>query len=273
MTGSVLASLLAACAALLVPLLLGRQVVRALAGDALAAALGRAGEWGFAFGAGLTLVGVVLGLAYAAHVPAPGPATAVVALGAWVCSPGARAGAAASAHRAVRRATIGPLAPCNSRAGCCSRRCWPWWASHPGAAAGFPDAHLVWLLRQGAVPGQGGSYFRSWQTAHDNRATRRSSRSRRPGSTSSRNADARAAKMLSVAFLAALLAVAHGVLRRTWAAARSAHWRWPAARRYCWASEASPTCRWLPGAVRRCAAAGADEPLLLCWPFPWLAQC
>ena len=221
MTGSALVALLAALAALLVPLLLGRQVVRALAGDRLAAALGRAGEWGFAFGAGLTLVGVALGIAYAARMPAPGPTAAIAALGAWglLAWRARRRGAPSPAVRLTEPPSA-PLARVVQLAG------WLLLAALLAVvgvaswrtAAGFPDAHLVWLLRGKVLyldQGFDGSYFRSWQTAHDNRAY--------PPLISlatawmhefARDADARAAKLLSVAFLAALLAVAHGVLRR-----------------------------------------------------------
>jgi hypothetical protein len=213
--------LLAAVVALLVPALLGRQVVRALSGPALGDALGRAGEGAFGFGVGLTLVSVALGLAYVARAPAPGPIVAAAALAgwAWLAWRARGRGVPASAG------TLGPPRSALARAGLLAG--WLLLAALVAAvavaswraAAGFPDAHQVWLLRGKVLyvdQGFGGSYFQSWHSAHDNRAY--------PPLVSlatawmhevGRDADARAAKLLSAAFFAALLAVAHGALRRS----------------------------------------------------------
>ncbi|HEX5008796.1 MAG TPA: hypothetical protein VFY71_00240 [Planctomycetota bacterium] len=225
MTDDVLGPLLAALAALLVPLLLGRQVVRALAGRALAEALGRAGEWAFGFGAGVTLVSVALGVAYAARLPAPGAVVAALALAAWgVLAWRARRRASSAGTAAFAAACSEPPSGPLAR----GARCAGWLllaalvagvgVASWRAAAGFPDTYLVWQLRGKVLyldQGFGGWFWRSWTTAHDNRSY--------PPLISlatawiheaTRSADVRAAKLLSAAFFTALLAVAHGVLRR-----------------------------------------------------------
>jgi len=213
-------ALLSALGGLLVPLLLGRQLVRALGGGELRAALGRGGEAAFGFGAGVTLVAVGLGVAYAARLPAPGLLVGAAALGAW-------AWLAWRARRRGRAATDAALAPSGvslarpaqlvgaalitALAVAVAVASWR-------AAASFPDAHQVWLLRGKALyldQGFGGACFQEWHSAHDRRAY--------PPLVSlatawmhevGRDADMRSAKLLSAAFYAALLLVAHGALRR-----------------------------------------------------------
>src|SRR5262249_14685425 len=180
MTGAVVGPLLLAVAALLVPLLLGRQAVRAVGGDALADALGRAGEWAFGFGAGLTLVSVALGVAYAARLPGPGVVVAGAALAAsgglaWQARGRPSSARPAAWAAACSQPPAGPLARAARLAG------WLLLAALVAgvavatwrAAAGFPDTHLVWQLRGKVLyldQGFGGWFWRSWTTAHDNRA-------------------------------------------------------------------------------------------------------
>jgi len=219
-TGAQVAALGAAVVALLLSLLLGTALVRVLGGGALVASLGRAGEGALGLGAGVTVVSLLLGSAYAAGLPAPGAWTAGAAL----------LLAASLAWRARRIAPAGGACPCDpppariARAG----RVAGWLAllallAVTGAlawrtAAGFPDAHDVWLLRGKVLyldGGFGGAYFGEWRQAHDNRSY--------PPLVSlasawihevARGVDDRAVKLLSVAWLVALVALAFAALRR-----------------------------------------------------------
>jgi hypothetical protein len=208
---------LAVALALLLALLLGRALLRALAGPALASALGRPGEAAFALLTGVTALSILLGVAYAASAPVPGLLVALAALGccAWLArrrgatAPGEPSASLSPVQRAGLVAGWLLLAALVALLGTLS------WHS----AAAFPDAYQVWLLRGRVLfldGGFGGRYFEAFTGAHDNRAYPPLLSLATAGLYEAIGApDDRAAKLLPAALLAALLLVAHGALRRS----------------------------------------------------------